>query len=54
MKVKKEGLLKRFKNIENNHEQQLEAIREEGWKQQDASGKDNTDRTKNPKKSKKQ
>ena len=45
MKVKKEGLLKRLKNIENKNEQPLEVIREEGGKQLDAIGKYNTNRS---------
>ena len=53
---KKEGLLKRFKNIESKNEQklvaikdqggrQLEAIRDEGEKQLDAIGKYSTNKS---------
>ena len=53
---KKEGLLKRLKNIESNNEQQLvaiknqggrqlEAIRDEGEKQLDAIGKYSTNKS---------
>ena len=42
---KKEGLLKRLKNIEGKNEQQLEAIRDEGEKQLDAIGKYDVNRS---------
>ena len=43
---KKEGLLKRLKNIENKTDNQLDLIRDQGDKQLDLIGRTNTNRTK--------
>ena len=44
--IKKEGLLKRLKNIEGKNEQQLEAIKDQGEKQLNTIEKQNNNKLK--------